>query len=314
LDKKLFYKVCRMYYMDNLTQQVIGDRLGVSRMKVARMLEDARRQGYVQITLKFGSVELAELESEIENTFGAHECAVVHTYENTERMLGEMAAALSGMLERSLANHLIMGVSWGTTLEAMARSLSVKKKHEVKIVPIVGAVGLEGSGSYTNYVTRSFAEKLGGINYTINVPAVVNSRVEKDVMENVASTRQIMGFARKAKVILVGLSDASIGSSLGKSGNFRQDEIDYLKGLGVIGNCNLVFIDSAGRHVNNRVEERIVRILDPVAMKKVPYRVGIAFGPAKVQVIAAALRGGWINQLVTDEETATQILRKEKGA
>ncbi len=59
---------------------------------------------------------------------------------------------------------------------------------------------------------------------------------------------------------------------------------------------------------------RIVRILEPSAMKKVPYRVGIAFGTAKVQVITAALRGGWINQLVTDEETATRILRKEKGA
>lgn len=303
-----------MYYIDNLTQQVIGDRLGVSRMKVARLLEEARRQGFVEITLKFGSVEQAELEGEIESTFAIRECAVVPTYENTEQMLSEMAVALAGILERCLADRMIVGVSWGTTLEGMARFLKMKKKHEVKIIPIVGAVGVQGSGSYTNYVTRSFAEKIGGINYTINVPAVVNSKVEKDVMENVSSTHQIIDLARKAKVLLVGLSDATIGSSLGKTGNFRQEEIDYLRTLGVIGNVNLVFLNAAGAHIDNHVEERIVRILNPLMMKKVPVKIGIAFGKSKVEVIVSALRGGWINCLVTDEETAKQVLRKEKGA
>ena len=314
VDKKLLSKVCRMYYIDNLTQQVIGDRLSVSRMKVARLLEEARRQGFVEVTLKFGSMELAELEGDIEGTFAIRECAVVPTYQNTEQMLGEMAAALSGMLERYLADAMIIGVSWGTTLEAMARYLRVKRKHEVKIIPIVGAVSLEGSGSYTNYVTRGFAEKMGGTNYTINVPAVVDSHVEKEVMENVSSTHQIIELAKKARIILVGLSDASIGSSLGKTGNFRQEETDYLRTLGVVGNANLVFFNAAGEHVDNRVEERVVRILDPEYMKKVPIRIGIAYGKSKVQVIASALRGGWINHLVTDEETATQVLRKERGA
>jgi DNA-binding transcriptional regulator LsrR (DeoR family) len=314
LDKKLLSKVCRMYHIDNLTQQEIGDRLGVSRMKVARLLDEAKKQGFVEITLKFGSMELAELEGDIESAFALRECAVVPTYENTEQMLSEMAAALSGMLERYLADAMIIGVSWGTTLEAMAKHLSVKKKREVRIVPIVGAVGVEASGSYTNYVTREFADKIGGINYTINVPAVVNSRVEKEVMENVSSTHQIIELAKKARIILVGLSDASIGSSLSKTGNFRQEETDYLRTLGVVGNVNLVFLDAAGEYVDNRVDERIVRILDPARMKTVPIRIGIAFGKSKVQVIASALRGGWINHIVTDEETATQVLRKEKGA
>ena len=300
-----------MYYVDNLTQQVIGERLGVSRMKVARLLYEARRQGFVEIKLHFNSMENAELAREVERRFDIRECAVVPACENTEQLFSEMAACLAGILDRCLADKMIVGVSWGTTLEGMAKFLKPKKKHSVKIIPIVGAVGLEGSGSYTNYVTRSFAETIGGINYTINVPAVVNSKVEKAVMEEVASTRQIISLARKARVLLVGLSDASIGSSLGKTGNFRQEEIDYLQTLGVIGNVNLVFLNAAGEHIDNRVEERIVRILDPQLMKKVPVKIGIAFGRAKVEVIASAMRGGWITHLVTDEETAKQVLNKE---
>ncbi len=315
MDKQLLYRICKMYYVDNLTQQDIGDRLGVSRMKIARMLYGARREGFVEIKLHFSSMENAEIGREVERRSGIRECAVVPTYENTEQMLNEMAVALADILDRCLEDRMIVGISWGTTLEAMAKYLRPRKKHSVRIIPIVGAVGLEGSGSYTNYVTRSFAEKIGGINYTINVPAVVNSKVEKAVMENEASTRQIIKLAQKAKVLMVGLSDASIGSSLGKTGNFRQEETDYLQTLGVIGNVNLVFLDAAGQYIESRVEERIVRILSPQQMKKVPVKIGIAFGRTKVEVIASALQGGWLTHLVTDEETAKQVLQlqKEKG-
>ncbi len=314
MDRQLLYKVCQLYYFDKLTQRVIGDRLGISRMKVARLLYDAQRQGFVEIKLNFSSSEQAELGGEIERRFAIRECAVVPAFESAEQMLGQMAVALGGMLERSLADGMIVGVSWGTTLEGMAKYLKPKKKHDLTIIPIVGAVGLEGSGSYTNYVTRSFAEKIGGINYTINVPAVVNSKAEKRVMEKVSNTQKIIDLAKRAGVILVGMSDATIGSSLGRTGNFHQEEVDYLQSLGVIGNVNLVFINSDGRHVGNRVEERIVRILDPRLQKKVPVRIGIAFGRGKVEVIGSALRGGWISHLVTDEDTAKQVLRKEKGS
>jgi len=311
LEKQLIHKVCKLYYIDNLTQRTIGDRLGISRMKVSRLLYEARREGLVEIKLNFGSTEHAEIEGEIERRFAIRDCKVVPAYENTEQMLREMAVALADILDRFLADTTIVGVSWGTTLEGMAKHLKLKKKYDVKIIPIVGAVGLEGSGSYTNYVTRSFAEKIGGINYTINVPAVVNSKEEKAVMENVSSTQQIIDLAKRASLLLVGMSDATIASSLGKTGNFRQEEIDYLQDLGVIGNVNLVFINADGEHVDNRVEERIVRILTPEKMKKVKVRIGIAFGESKIGVITSALQGKWINVLVTDEETAKQVLRKE---
>ncbi len=299
-----------MYYIDNLTQQTIGDRLGISRMKVARLLYEARDKGFVEIRLHFTLPDQAKIESEVERHFGIRECAVVPTYENQEQMISEMALALSRILDRSLSDDMIVGVSWGSTLEGMARYLNPGKKYRVRIVPIAGAVGLEGS--YTNYVTKSFADRIGGINYTINVPAVLDSKAEKIVMENVSNTRQIAELARKASVLLVGMSDATRESSLGKTGNFSQKEIDSLRNAGVIGNVNLVFIDGAGRHVPNEVEERIVRILSPEHMKKVKVRIGIAFGPSKVEVIASALKGGWINVLITDEETAKQVLEKER--
>lgn len=312
VDRDLLYKVCRMYYLDSLTQQRIGERLGISRMKVARLLSQARKQHFVETRLNFQLPENARVEWEIEQSFDADQCAVVPAYRDHGRAVRALAAAVSRILQRSLAGGMILGVSWGKTLEGVSRHLNLERSFDVKVVPIVGGVGIEGSGSYTNYVTRSFAERIGGINYTINVPAVVDTREARDLLENDGSTRKIADLAGRAQVLLVGMSDAAGDSSLGRTGYFDKQELDALHDLGVVGNVNLVFINREGAHVPNRLEDRIIRILPPERMKAVPMRIGVAFGERKARVIASALKGKWINTLITDEETARSILEENK--
>lgn len=310
MDRELLYKVCRMYYLDNLTQQRIGERLGISRMKVARLLSRARDQQLVETRLNFQVPENARIEWEIEQKYGVNQCAVVPTYRDRGRVVKALAVAVSRILRRSLTDGMILGVSWGKTLEGVSRFLNLERSFDVKVVPIVGGVGIEGSGSYTNYVTRSFAEKIGGINYTINVPAVVDTRQARDLLESDGSTRKIAELAGEARMLLVGMSDAAGDSSLGRTGYFDKKELDALHDLGVIGNVNLVFINREGAHVPNRLEDRIIRILPPERMQAVPMRIGVAFGERKARVIASAMKGKWINTLVTDEKTAGSVLEE----
>ncbi len=44
--------VARRHYLDGKTKIEIADELGVSRFKIARMLEDALAQGLVKITIE----------------------------------------------------------------------------------------------------------------------------------------------------------------------------------------------------------------------------------------------------------------------
>jgi DNA-binding transcriptional regulator LsrR (DeoR family) len=312
VDRELLYKVCRMYYLDNLTQQRIGDRLGVSRMKVARLLSQARDLQLVETRLTFQLPENTRIEWEIEQKYGVNQCVAVPAYRDHGRVVRALGAAVSRILQRSLSGGMILGVSWGKTLEGVSRHLSLERSFEVKVMPVVGGMGIEGSGSYTNYVTRSFAERIGGTNYTITVPAVVDTRETRDLLESDGSTRKIACLAGKADMLLVGMSDAAGDSSLGRTGYFDEKELGALRELGVVGNVNLVFINRDGAHVPNPLEDRIIRILPPERMKAVPMRIGAAFGERKTQVIASALKGKWINTLITDEETARSILEENK--
>ena len=50
-DATLLYKIATAYYEDGLTQDQIGKRFGLSRIKVSRLLQQARQSRVVQITI-----------------------------------------------------------------------------------------------------------------------------------------------------------------------------------------------------------------------------------------------------------------------
>ena len=66
------------------------------------------------------------------------------------------------------------------------------------------------------------------------------------------------------------------------------------------------FFDDQGHPVTSDLDERILGI-SAQAMRSVPRRVGVAGGERKHAAIRAALRGGWINTLITDLDTATRL-------
>jgi DNA-binding transcriptional regulator LsrR (DeoR family) len=55
------------------------------------------------------------------------------------------------------------------------------------------------------------------------------------------------------------------------------------------------------------LDDRVVGI-DPDTLRKIPRRIGIAGGDGKHAAIRAAVRGGWVNVLLTDAQTAASLL------
>ncbi|MDZ7838370.1 MAG: sugar-binding domain-containing protein [Actinomycetota bacterium] len=79
-------------------------------------------------------------------------------------------------------------------------------------------------------------------------------------MKKTANTKEIIDLSGNVELAVLGISDIGRDSTLLKSGNFVQEEFDYLKNLGVIGDVNLIFINSKGEHVNNILDERLIRV------------------------------------------------------
>jgi len=304
---KFLSKIARLYYVENLTQQKIADKLNISRTKVSRYLDKARREKIVEVKINSPQEDYTGLECEIEKRYKIKECIVVPTYDSREEILREMADTLSNMFERILNDGDYFGIGWGTSLKSIADYLNVKRKVDIKVVPMIGGLGKVGTGVHTNSVAKSIADKLGGISYVIHCPAVLDSKEVKEIIQNDSNTREIIEMSERVSIAMVGMSDIGPQSTLIKTGNFRMEEFKYLDSLGVVGDVNLIFIDENGKHVQNEIDERIITT-SIERIKKIENVIGVGFGDRKLKVIFGALRGGIINILVTDEGTARNVI------
>lgn len=305
--KKILSKIARLYYSERLTQQEIAGRLNISRTKVSRYLDEARKDKIVEIKINLPEEDYSNLEYRIEKSFKIKECIVVPTFENNEEILKMMAGPLNNLFERILAGGSYLGIGWGSSLKGISDYINVRGKSDIKVVPIIGGLGKIGTGVHTNSVAKNIADRLGSISYMIHSPAVLDSKEIREIVENDSNTREIIKLYEIIDTALVGLSDIGPDSTLIKTGSFSLEEFKYLDSLGVVGDVNLIFINENGKHVPNRIDERIVRI-SPDRLKKVKNVIGVAFGRRKLKVILGALRGGLINILFTDEKTAENII------
>jgi len=305
--KKFLSKIAGLYYSEGLTQQEIAYRLNISRTKVSRYLERARKDGIVEIKINSPKEDYSGLEYEIEKKFKIKECIVVPSFENKEEVLKMMADSLNSLFERILTSGSYLGIGWGSSLKGISDYINVSGKSDIKVVPIIGGLGKIGTGVHTNSVAKNIADRLGGISYMIHSPAILDSKEIKEIVENDSNTREVIELSKKIEAALIGLSDIGPDSTLIKTGCFSLEEFKYLDSLGVVGDVNLIFINENGKHVPNRIDERIVRI-SPDRLKKVKNVIGVAFGRRKLKIILGALRGGLINILFTDEETAENII------
>jgi len=305
--KKFLSKIARLYYSERLTQQEIAGRLNISRTKVSRYLDEARKNKIVEIKINLPEEDYSNIEYRIEKSFKIKECIVVPTFENKEEILKMMAGPLNNLFERILAGGSYLGIGWGSSLKGISDYINVSGKSDIKVVPIIGGLGKIGTGVHTNSVAKNIADRLGSISYMIHSPAVLDSKEIREIVENDSNTREIIKLSEKIDTAMVGLSDIGPDSTLIKTGSFSLEEFKYLDGLGVVGDVNLIFINENGKHVPNKIDERIVRI-SPDRLKKVKNVIGVAFGRRKLKVILGALRGGLINILFTDQETAENII------
>ena len=230
--------------------------------------------------------------------------------ENPEDIIRSMGDSFNNLLSRLLENGDYIGIGWGYSLRELSKYINIMEFKDIKVVPMIGGLGKTGTGVHTNSVAKSIADRVGGISYMIHSPAVMDSREVKEIMEKDSNVKEIMDMSGKINTALIGLSDLSDESTLIRTGSFTRDDFQYLKSLGVIGDVNLIFIDREGRHVSNRLDERIVRIpLD--RLKGIKNVIGVAFGRRKLEVIKAALTGQIINVLFTDRDTAESIIRAD---
>jgi len=306
---RLLHKVARAYYDDGLTQQQIGERFGLSRIKVSRLLRSAREERVVQITIAPPQSSNAQIEQQLEQRYGLKEAIVVtpSSYAPAALVsdLGPIAAAC---LTRGLQGNEVVAVSWGTAVLSVVDALQPAGLPDVRVVQLIGGLGELEAKTHGADLVRRMAQALGAKPRLIHAPGIVKDKTVRDALVMDPQVADTLELAGRADVALVGLGVLEPGSTLLADGDtLTAAEVEELRSLGVAGDIALQFFDRDGRKVRHPIHERIVGTgLETI--KGIRRVIGVAGGKEKVAVIRAALRGKIINVLITDDQTASQLL------
>jgi DNA-binding transcriptional regulator LsrR (DeoR family) len=299
-------KVARMYYGQGITQQRITEKLHVHQSTVSRLLKRAQEVNIVRITVSLPAGVFPELEDAIEAKFKLKEVIVVDSGQDERTLVRDIGAAAAFFLESSLKTNEIVGISsWSEALLAMVEALHPSRCGAGgKVVQILGGLGNPGVQSHATHLTQRLAELVSASPILLPAPGIVGSAEAKKVLLKDIYVQQAMALFGQVDIALVGIGALGPSKLLASSGNiFSPRELNGLKQQGAVGDICLHFFNEEGKPVNSPLNSRVIG-MELADLRRARRVVGVAGGPRKAAAILAALRGGWINVLITDKKTA----------
>lgn len=303
----LMLKVARLYYQENMTQQQIAKRLGISRVKVYRILLKAREEGIVKIVLQAPQQDFTDLAIKIENHFRIKECIIVPSSDSSEILFNGFGVALGSVFERYLKDGVKIGFGWGSTIRGTIERINISKKYNIKVFPTIGGLGSNFDSIHANSIVSLAASKLGGIGHVLNCPAILDSQSAKEMFLNQSSINDIVKEFQNLDLVVVPIGYMDHDITIKRAGHLTDEEIEYFKSLNIVGDINSNFIDINGNTVENRIQARIINV-SLKTLKTISHTIALCYGEKKLMATKAALNSGAIDILITDTSIAEKLL------
>lgn len=304
-------EIAGLYYEESLSQSEIAVQTGYSRSMVSRFLAEARQEGLVEIRVHRPIERRQDLERGLQDVLKLKQARVVVCRElGHDQVLRRLGMMASRLVEELLVDDMTIGVSWGTTVYETVNALQFTNYPGIHIIQMIGSLGTPDPLIDGPELAQHLAHKLAGRYTSLPAPLLVDSRVTRQSLVNESRVRQVMEQFRTIQLALVGIGTMDPGqASLLRAGYLSIEQLEELRQAGAVGDVCVIHFDIDGQLVDTPLTKRVVGI-DPPTLRSIPAKVGIAGGGTKVSPIIGASKAGFINILVTDEMTATSILRR----
>ena len=314
-DWRLIYKVCSLYYEDDMRQQEVSDYLGISRATVSRMLQKGKESGIVRVEV-INPVQFSynKLEKALERKYGLKEVIVVESSaldtktESVSRMYERAALYLSQFFK----DGDWIGVTMGHTLHNIVKTNRAFEKDKKLFVPIVGGIGqstIDKVDVQSNRIAQEFARKFGGTYTQFLSPAVFSEQKAMEYFLKEKSISYIFDDFQKLDTLIMGIGiPQRVESTLVRAGYITGENLEKFARDGMAGDIALHFFDEDGATEKFRAFNDRVAGMPLEMMKKVRNRIGIAGGENRAEAIRGAIKGGFINMLITNIDAAEKLL------
>ena len=313
-EDQVLVRAAWLYYMEGLTQDRVAEQLGTTRLRVNRLLGEARASGLVGITINSRLATCLALEAELKRVCGLRDAVIVPTPEDPAQIPALLGRAAGEFLSRHLETGRVrgIGVGWGATLRETIRFVKPGQWPNVNVNSMMG--GLTRGLEINTFETASaLAARLGARCSYLAAPLYAGSQKSRDTLVSQDVFQDSFAEMAANDVALLSVGDISERSLLVRYGLPKDVTIASLKRAKAVGDIVGRFLDASGRPVDHPVNERAISA-SLEALARIPTVIVASGGPNKAAIIAAVLRAQLAKVLVCDEATAAQALRLYQGA
>lgn len=303
--------VAWLYYLQGENQQQIADQLGLSRTAVSRMIGEARERHIATFNVEFPWRD-RELEGELISRFGLAEAIVVIASDDTTAtILTSMGMSAARWLSPQLDSISRISVSWGLSLRAMIDAIGPSRHPEMTVIQAIGATGAESNTSDGPLLAQNLAEKLGAQLQLLHAPLLVDNQSVRDALLRDKHISGVLDAARRADIAFVGIGLPSPqANNLVRTGYMTEPQANDLVKRGVVGDICARYFNTEGKLLDIDVNRRVMGV-SPAEMERVGKVVGVSGGVQKGPAVLGALRGKYLDVLITDRNAACYVLAQK---
>lgn len=304
----LLAKVASLYYDQDKTQQEISEITGIARPMISRMIAEARERNIVEINVHYPWT-WRQMEEDLISTFGLKSAKVMVTdnesYTDILVGLGQLVAEYFNEIVR---DNMVIGISWGSALQHMINALKPREMKGMVVIQLIGATGLENNLADGPLLAQKLTNRLNATCLHLHSPLVVENKMVRDALLQERSIKETLTRAGDADIALVGIGTIHPDLySLKIAGYITEEERQKMEEAGVAGDICGQHYSADGKRLDIEINDRTVAI-DLETLRKIKTVVAVAGDIRKGDAILGALRGKFVNVLVTDSKTARYLL------
>jgi DNA-binding transcriptional regulator LsrR (DeoR family) len=323
----LLLEAAQLHYEDGLTQAEVADALGITRIKVNRLLQAARQIGVVRFLVvpRVEHAYLKGIEDELKAAYRLRDVLLVPgraeildgtlATNTREAIVETLAQAAAQYLDRCLTDEDILCVNWGRVMRSVVDHLRpTRPLPGLMVLPMLGTLNVHADTFEANFLAAEIASAYAANHAYLVAPAIVRNPDQKRVVMELPLVREPLEHMSRSTIAITAIGPADpINSTMVQRGWLERAEVESLVEKGAIGEICSWWFDAAGEEV---CDERCY----PIGLGLKGLKEMVASGRqviavvgadrTRIEPVRATLVGGMVNVLITDHITARHLLER----
>jgi DNA-binding transcriptional regulator LsrR (DeoR family) len=306
-ELQLAAQAARRYFLDDRSKVDIATELGVSRFKVARLLDLAKSEGIVTIRIRDPHGVDHELSEAVRAILGIRRALVVDSDVSPRTQVGALAAEY---LRESVGAGATVGIAWSRSTQALVEHL-----HDLPrctIVQLCGVIPQAMGEEHNVELVRRAAQNVGATAVTFYAPLVVPDAGTAATLRRQPGIADTLRHCDQLSVAVIAVGQWETGeSTVHDALPARQRSVFANRGA-VAESCGILFAGD-GRPLRDGLQRRTIAATE-AQLRRAGDVVALATEANRTPAVRAMTKRGLVSTLITHRGVAERLLAERRKA